>query len=35
LNLAGANTEICRKLIPDLMRLAPNALFLLVTNPST
>jgi L-lactate dehydrogenase len=33
MDLAGANTQICRKLIPDLLRVAPNAIFLLVTNP--
>lgn len=31
--LAEANTAICRKLIPDLMRVAPNATLLMVTNP--
>src|SRR6186997_2009443 len=33
MDLAGANTQICRKLIPDLLRVAPKAIFLLVTNP--
>ena len=33
MDLAGANTAICRKLIPDLVRLAPEAVFLMVTNP--
>jgi L-lactate dehydrogenase len=33
MDLAKANTDICRKLIPPLVRLAPNAIFLLVTNP--
>src|SRR5215207_8081871 len=33
MDLAGANAEICRKLVPDLLRVAPNAIFLLVTNP--
>ena len=33
MDLAAANTAICRKLIPDLVRLAPGAIFLLVTNP--
>jgi L-lactate dehydrogenase len=33
MDLAGANAEICRKLIPGLMRVAPNAIYLLVTNP--
>src|SRR5215203_5722141 len=33
MDLAGANAEICKKLVPDLLRVAPNAIFLLVTNP--
>ena len=33
LALAAANAEICRTLIPQLIRLAPDALLLLVTNP--
>jgi len=33
MDLATANTDICRKLIPDLLRLAPRAVLLLVTNP--
>jgi L-lactate dehydrogenase len=33
MDLARANTEICRKLVPQLVRLAPEATFLLVTNP--
>jgi len=33
MDLAGANAEICRKLVPDLLRVAPEAIFLLVTNP--
>ena len=33
MDLAGANAEICRKIIPELVRLAPRAAFLLVTNP--
>src|SRR5690349_12743329 len=33
LDLAGANTAICRKLVPELLRVAPGAIFLLVTNP--
>src|SRR5687767_781986 len=33
LDLAAANTAICRKLVPDLVRLAPEAVLLLVTNP--
>jgi L-lactate dehydrogenase len=32
-DLAHANTQICRRLIPELIRLAPEATFLLVTNP--
>ena len=33
MDLAGANVEICKALIPQLMRLAPGAILLLVTNP--
>jgi L-lactate dehydrogenase len=33
LDLAKANTEICRKLVPDLLNVAPEATFLVVTNP--
>src|SRR5919112_3111407 len=33
MDLGRANTEICRKLVPQLVRLAPNATILLVTNP--
>jgi len=33
LDLAEANTAICRKLIPDLLRVAPLATLLMVTNP--
>jgi len=33
LDLATANTEICRRLVPDLLRLSPGAILLLVTNP--
>src|SRR3954447_11249394 len=33
MDLAKANTEICRKLVPQLVRLAPAATILLVTNP--
>jgi L-lactate dehydrogenase len=32
-DLAQANTAICRKLVPDLVRLAPHAILLVVTNP--
>ena len=31
--LAETNTGICRKLIPDLLRVAPHATLLMVTNP--
>jgi L-lactate dehydrogenase len=33
LDLATANVQICRKLLPELTRLAPQAVLLLVTNP--
>src|SRR5687768_10320914 len=33
MDLAGANADICRKLIPQLVNAAPNAVLLLVTNP--
>jgi L-lactate dehydrogenase len=33
LDLAAANAQICRKLIPELLRLAPDAILLMVTNP--
>ncbi len=33
MDLAGANAEVCKKLIPALLRLAPDAILLLVTNP--
>src|SRR3954467_11724538 len=33
IDLAGANAAICRKLVPELVRLAPGAVFLMVTNP--
>ncbi|HEY7090392.1 MAG TPA: L-lactate dehydrogenase [Tepidisphaeraceae bacterium] len=33
IELAGANVEICRKLLPPLLNTAPNAVYLLVTNP--
>lgn len=35
MDLAAANTRICRRLVPELLRLCPNAVFLLVTNPWT
>jgi L-lactate dehydrogenase len=33
MDLAEANTSICRKLVPELQRVAPDAILLLVTNP--
>ena len=33
LDLAQANTDICTKLIPELLKVAPNAILLMVTNP--
>jgi L-lactate dehydrogenase len=33
MDLAAANTGICAKLLPEVMRVAPDALLLLVTNP--
>ena len=33
LELAGVNVEMCRKMIPSLVEMSPEALFLLVTNP--
>jgi L-lactate dehydrogenase len=33
MDLAKANAAICRKMIPELVRLAPGATYLLVTNP--
>jgi L-lactate dehydrogenase len=33
MDLAAANAEICRQLIPKLLKLSPNATLLLVTNP--
>jgi L-lactate dehydrogenase len=33
MDLAGANAEICKRLVPDLLRVAPEGIFLLVTNP--
>lgn len=33
MDLATANVQICRKLLPELTRLAPQAVLLLVTNP--
>jgi L-lactate dehydrogenase len=33
LELAGVNVEMCRKLIPQLVELSPDAVLLMVTNP--
>jgi L-lactate dehydrogenase len=33
IDLAGVNAGICRTLIPELLRVAPNATLLMVTNP--
>ncbi|HYO52042.1 L-lactate dehydrogenase [Archangium sp.] len=33
MELAGANVELCRKLVPQLLKVAPDALLLVVTNP--
>ncbi len=33
MDLAETNVAICRKLIPELLRVAPNAILLMVTNP--
>jgi L-lactate dehydrogenase len=33
MELANANAEICRRLVPALLRVAPHAVYLLVTNP--
>jgi L-lactate dehydrogenase len=33
LDLAAANVAMCRELVPELVRLAPHALLLVVTNP--
>ena len=33
LELAGANVVMCRSLVPSLMKVAPDALLLVVTNP--
>src|SRR4051812_21161818 len=33
MELAAANTAICRTLVPKLIEVAPNAILLLVTNP--
>lgn len=33
MDLAEANANICRKIIPDILRVAPDAILLMVTNP--
>src|SRR5215207_1382107 len=33
MDLAGANVAICRKIVPELLKVAPHAIYLLVTNP--
>jgi L-lactate dehydrogenase len=33
MELAGANVELCRTLVPRLLKVAPDALLLVVTNP--
>jgi len=33
MDLAAANVAMCRKVVPDLLRVAPDAIYLLVTNP--
>jgi L-lactate dehydrogenase len=33
MELAGANVELCRSLVPQLLKVAPDALLLVVTNP--
>ena len=33
MDLAAANVEMCRKIVPQLVIVAPNALLLMVTNP--
>ena len=33
LELAGANVRILEKLLPNLMEMSPNAIYMLVTNP--
>jgi L-lactate dehydrogenase len=33
MDLAEANAKICRTLVPDLLKVAPDAILLLVTNP--
>lgn len=33
IDLAGANAELCKKILPEVLRVAPNAILLMVTNP--
>jgi len=33
MDLAEANTQICKKILPEVVRVAPDALLLMVTNP--
>lgn len=33
LDLAAANASICQKLLPEVVKVAPDAIFLMVTNP--
>ncbi|WP_348265224.1 L-lactate dehydrogenase [Telmatobacter sp. DSM 110680] len=33
MDLAEANAQICKKILPEVMRIAPDALLLMVTNP--
>jgi L-lactate dehydrogenase len=33
MDLAAANAAICKKILPDVVRVAPNCILLLVTNP--
>ena len=33
MDLAEANAQICKKILPEVMRVAPDALLLMVTNP--
>src|SRR5512144_1559495 len=33
LDLAAVNVQMCRTLVPELVRLSPDAVFIMVTNP--
>jgi L-lactate dehydrogenase len=33
IDLAGANAELCKKILPEVLRVAPKAILLMVTNP--